>query len=40
MLLSTNEIPAAAKESFNWYENPEDLGLMAYKLAENEEGEG
>ena len=32
MLLSTNEIPAAAKEGFDWYENPEDLGLRAYKL--------
>ena len=40
MLLSTNEIPAAAKEGFNWYENPEDLGLRAYKLAESEEEGG
>lgn len=40
MILSSNEIPAAAKEGFDWYGNPEDLGLRAYKLADSEEGEG
>ncbi len=40
MILSSNEIPVAAKEGFDWYENPEDLGLSAYKLAESDEGEG
>ena len=40
MLLSTNEIPAAAKEGFDWHNDPEGFGLRAYKLADSEEGEG
>jgi len=40
MLLSTNEIPGAAKEGFDVYNDPEGFGLRAYKLADCEEGEG
>lgn len=40
MLLSTNEIPAAAKEGFDWLENPEDFGLRAYRLADWEKEGG
>lgn len=40
MLLSTNEVPSAAKEGFDWYNDPESFGLKAYKLAESEEEGG
>lgn len=39
MLLSMNEVPAEAKEGF-YLDAPEGFGLMAYKLADHEEGEG
>lgn len=40
MLLATNRIPRAAKEGSYWYNNPEILGLKAYKLEDWEQEEG
>ena len=40
MILSANEIPAAAKDGFDWCNDPEGLGLKAYKLADSEEEGG
>ena len=39
MLLSSNEVPAAAKEGWDWYNDPEGFGLRAYKLASTDEEE-